>query len=161
MYALGFYAPHAGAGVRYGATMAMHLIVDRVTAVHGTKGETTIRGRDQSVNPFIFYMRRAYASYQVTCSQTPRTCTILCDFAVSAHNVACAPPICIHQFLAVASHLTPSPRAMDLGYNTISESARFTRAPAPQLSASHHILFSQSGPKPAPTQSPSRVQPFS
>ena len=91
MYALGFYAPHAGAGVRYGATMAMHLIVDRVTAVHGTKGETTIRGRDQSVNPFIFYMRRAYASYQVTCSQTPRTCTILCDFAVSAHNVSCAP----------------------------------------------------------------------
>ena len=86
IYALGFYAPKAGAAIRFGVCMCMHILVDRVTSLYGKSGETTIRGRDNSVNKFIYYMRRSYAFYQ---------------------------------FLALASHLTPSPRAMDMGYNTV------------------------------------------
>jgi len=86
VYALGAWAPNAGAAVRFATTMAMHVMVDRVTAVHGKEGETTIRGRGNTVNTFVTKMRRGYSFYQ---------------------------------FVAVASHLTASPRAMDMGYNTI------------------------------------------
>jgi len=86
IYALGFWAPNAGAGVRYAATMAMHVVADRITVAYGKDGETTIRGRDNTVNVFVTKMRRGYSFYQ---------------------------------FLALASHLTPSPRVMDMGYNTI------------------------------------------
>lgn len=86
VYALGFWAPKAGAAVRFATTMVMHVMVDRVTAIHGKENETTIRGRGNTVNSFVTKMRRGYSFYQ---------------------------------FVAVASHLTASPRAMDMGYNTI------------------------------------------
>lgn len=86
VYALGAVAPDAGVAVRYGTTMAMHVVVDYVSSQYGKPGETTIRGRGATKKSFIEYMRRGYSFYQ---------------------------------FLAVASHLSHSPRAMDMGYNTI------------------------------------------
>ncbi len=88
VYILGRRAPDAGAVSRYAVTMSMHVIVDYVTKLYGSEGQTTIRGRNSENNqkPFITRMRRGYSLYQ---------------------------------FIALASHLTPSPRGMDYGYNTI------------------------------------------
>ena len=48
----------------FSSLVVLHSIVDKITDRHGTKGMTTIRGKDQTINPFIYRMRRGYAFYQ-------------------------------------------------------------------------------------------------
>ena len=85
VYVLASYSVECGAAIRFLLYTVMHLLVDLVTHLYGSPGQTTIRGKNQSINPMIYYMRRGYAFYQ---------------------------------FIAYASCLTPSPRGMDMGYNT-------------------------------------------
>ena len=86
LFVLAGYSLRCGGAVRYLAYTASHLLADLVTHYTGSEGQTTIRGQNKTLNPFIYWMRRGYAFYQ---------------------------------FLAYASMLTPSPRSMDLAYNTI------------------------------------------
>jgi hypothetical protein len=53
LFVLAGYSLNCGAAVRFAFYCGFHLIVDMITHYHGTAGQTTIRGRDQTLNPFI------------------------------------------------------------------------------------------------------------
>ena len=64
VYVLASYSVECGAAIRFLLYAGMHLLVDLVTHLYGSPGQTTIRGKNQSINPMIYYMRRGYAFYQ-------------------------------------------------------------------------------------------------
>jgi hypothetical protein len=53
LFVLAGYSINCGAAVRIAFYCAFHLIVDLITYAHGTPGQTTIRGRDQTLNKLV------------------------------------------------------------------------------------------------------------